>query len=95
MSWIPLTDERRPETEYVPYHDRHLSKPVLVTVTKSKDSEPVVERAYYAAEDDCFYPECTVCENCGEVEYDYAYMGMTVEAWMPMPKPYKKEVKND
>lgn len=97
MKWIPLTDERRPETDddgLSEFFGEPLTKPVLVSVRDSEDSKPRIELAIYSKLHKEFVPIWSIYE----VKLSsYERIGMIVDAWMSTPAPYKKdkEVQHD
>lgn len=75
------------ETQWIPCSERLPEDESYILVSFENSTMPDIARYEENDEGGTFYP--------GDEEETYASYGLIVNAWMPLPEPYKEEKQND
>ena len=70
------------ETQWIPISERLPEEEEYILLSFANYTGLDIGRYENDGENDNFYP--------GDEEETYAHYGLTVNAWMPLPKPYKE-----
>lgn len=75
------------ETQWIPISERLPEEEEYILLSFANYTGLDIGRYENDGENDNFYP--------GDEEETYAHYGLTVNAWMPLPKPYRQNDEGD
>lgn len=75
------------ETQWIPVSERLPEEEEYILLSFANYTGLDIGRYENDGENDNFYP--------GDEEETYAHYGLTVNAWMPLPKPYRQNDEGD
>lgn len=75
------------ETQWIPVSERLPEEEECILLSFANYTGLDIGRYENDGENDNFYP--------GDEEETYAHYGLTVNAWMPLPKPYRQNDEGD